>query len=757
MRNELFYYKSAEDFKEALVLGNGRLGVTVYGGINEDVYALNDDTLWSGYPRDFNRDSRSAFHTLKEKLLANDVDTAEKMAYESLYGGWGQCYLPAGSLIISGNYDEVTDYKRTLSLDTAIHTVQLDGITREIFASNPDDVICIRYDSTVVLPPLTITLRSALRPRLYSENQTLFLEGEAPGDGIPCYYNFEHPHLYDGNPDNWMKTDYYRYSENPAEKGMRYGIGVRVQTNGVVAYTNDNIQIENASWLTVYLTIRTSFAGYQCHPYTEGAEYKNRIRDTLDRSVQESYITLKNRHLQDYQRLFKRLSFEIEGGREGLPTDERLTAHTEIPDPGLYALMYQYGRYLLIASSRPGTQAANLQGIWNVLLAPPWSCNYTTNINLQMNYWGACGANLAECCDPLHQLIYEAAEAGKRTAHELFDADGFCLNHNIDLWRITHPVGSWRPDGAAFAYFPLAGAWLTRHLYEYYLETDDMAFLNGNAYDAIMNSARFCDSMLTDYQDQLIFCPGVSPENWYLKDGKMHGLAPYSAMCQSIVRDAFEICIACCRITGRDLEYAAYLKERLERIPWLAIGTDGRILEWDTEQTECDPTHRHLSHLYSFYPAHKVHDPALLEACRKSLDVRGDESTGWSSAWKMCLWAILGDGNRALALGNRLIRYKDTSEEGFHGGTYPNLLCSCPPFQIDANFGILAAINEMMVQIQDEQIRLLPALPDLWKTGYVQGLRIHGHTIDIAWKDGQITYSSITPHGKIGSTENGAN
>ncbi len=710
--NKLFYLKSAADFCEAILLGNGRIGVTAYGGVNEDVYALNDDTLWSGYPRRPYKNTAEDFKKVKELVLAGKEADAEALFVNKISDRWSQCYLPAGNIVIKGDYGEIANYKRALSLDTACYTVEFDGYRREAFVSYPDDVVCIRYEGR--LPRLEISLNGVLKPKTYCENGTLFLEGEAPGDGLPEYIKDVETH--------------YVYSDDPAKKGMRYGIGVRVKTDGRVT---DGFTVIGASWCEIYVAVKTSFAGYDRHPYLDGIDYKSVITKTLDRACQKTYDKLKLEHIADYSKLFDRVSLEIEGGRDDLPTDERLLAHQHTPDPSLYALVYQFGRYLTISSSRKGTQATNLQGIWNVLPTPPWSSNYTVNINTQMNYWGTLGANLAECCEPLNRFVCELADAGKTTAKDFFGADGFCANHNVDIWRITHPVGEWSSSSVQWGYFPLAAAWLTRHLYEYYLDTKDKAFLNGEAFDAIMGSARFCDSMLEEIDGSLVFTPATSPENRYVKDGKKLAFTTYSAMYQSIVRDAFEICIAVCDITGRDTEYARYLEKRLESIPWLALTADGRIAEWDCDFEEADPRHRHISHLYSFYPAKKVSDPVLLEACKKSLDVRGDRSTGWSSAWKLCMWAYLGENDRALALCDEVMNPVSDRGMNMHdgGGLYPNLLCAHPPFQIDGNFGFVAGINEILTAFYEGKA----ALPALWKSGKVKGLRINGKTVDFEW------------------------
>ena len=683
--------------------------------MDEDVYALNDDTLWSGYPKKYERSAADDFKKLKELVKNGDIDKAEELFFKNIAGFWSQCYLPAGNLVIKGDYGDVTHYRRTLCLDTAIHTVEFNSITRTAFASYPDDVICIRYEGK--LPELSISFDGILKPKTYIKDGILFLEGEAPGDGAPSY----------------VKTpEHYSYSDEPQKRGMRYGLGAALKTDGEVCGGT----VKNATWLEIYVSAKTSFAGYDRHPYTDGIDYIPIIEKTLKNALCLTYDEIKARHIADYSALFSRVTLEIEGGRPDLPTNERLELHKKTPDPSLYALLYQFGRYLTIASSREGSQPTNLQGIWNVLPYAPWSGNYTVNINTQMNYWGTLGANLSECCEPLNRFVCELAEAGKATAKSIFGADGFCVNHNVDLWRITHPVGEWSGSSAQWGYFPLAGAWLTRHLYEYYLDTKDTDFLNGKAYEAIIDSARFCDSMLEDMDDELVFTPATSPENRYVKDGKQLALAPYSAMYQSIVRDALEICITVCDITGRDTDYARYLEKRLKNIPWLSLASDGRVAEWDSDYKETDPHHRHISHLYSFYPAKKVKDPALLDACKKSLDTRGDRSTGWSSAWKLCLWAYLNDNERALKLCDELMTLVTDRGTDMHsgGGVYPNLLCAHPPFQIDGNFGYVAGIGEMLEGIYKGR----SDIPRLWKSGRVNGIRIDGRTVKFRWKDGKI-------------------
>lgn len=729
---KLFYLNPAENKDEALPLGNGRIGAMLYGGVSEDVYTLNDDTLWSGYPRDrINPMASSCLEDVRKLISEDKLRAAQDLAEQRMYGSWGQSYLPAGRLTVSTDHNEFSDYKRTLSLDEAVHTVEYStrslSCKREAFISCPDDVMCIRYSGSSNLS-LHIGLDSKLKFNTFCENGMLFLEGEAPGDCVPSYIK---------------SKEKARYSDVSSLRAMTFTILVQVRTDGGKTVCRDKkIFVDNARAVEIYLTIRTSFSGYNRHPYLEGINHKEKCLDVMAKIRDMSFDVIKKRHIDDYSNLYHRLELDLGNGFDDVPSDRRLADFSQNKnDLSLYKLMYQYGRYLLISCSRPGTQPANLQGIWNEELAAPWSCNYTTNINVQMNYWGALGSALAECCQPLHKMIYELKESGTQTAREHYSASGFCVHHNVDLWRITSPMGAWGLNTTKYAYFPLAGAWLTRHLFEYYSYTLDKEFLGGSAYEAIKASVQFCDDMLVeDESGKLIFSPATSSENMFVYNGENCSLSKSSAMFQSIVRDAFEIFVKCSDILDRDREYADYISKRLKRIAWLEIGSKGQILEWDREFHESDIHHRHLSHLYALYPAKMIHTKPLKQACRRSIELRGDAGTGWSCAWKICLWAMLGDGNRALSLIDRLMTPVRECQVNYSGGgTYPNFLNAHPPFQIDGSLGLLAGINEMLAQCENDKLILLPALPDKWSLGFVKGLQVSGgYTVDLSWQNGEL-------------------
>lgn len=735
--NKLFYLKPAQDNTQTLPLGNGHIGAMLYSGVKEDIYALNDDTLWSGYPKDTDNPLSSAYlEKIRQLTNQGKYLDAQKTAERWMYGSWGQSYLPTGNLRVTLDHDGYDSYKRILSLDNAVHTVEYinNGVNyfREAFISYPDDIMCIRYTANGASLSMNIAVDSKLKNTVKVLDGMLILEGQAPGDCVPEYM---------------QAKEKVRYNNTAALQGMRYEILVYVLTDtGTVSSGDGSLAVSDAHTVQIYISVNTSFKSFDTHPYLEGADCHKKCSLTMKRAVKKSFEALKRRHIKDYRGLFCRLELDLGKGFDGEPSDKRLYEFKNRPDDlSLYSLMYQYGRYLLISSSRPGTQPANLQGIWNEQLPAPWSCNYTTNINVQMNYWGALGANLAECCTPLNEMIGQLAQNGQKTAKTHYGADGFCVHHNTDLWRMTSPVGSWGGGTTRYAYFPLAGAWLTRHLYEYYMYTLDRKFLDEYAYGLIKMSAAFCDSMLVEDGEKLIFSPAASPENMFVVDGQKCAMSKYSAMYQSIVIDAFNIFLQCSEILDRDTEYADYIRERLKNVQFLEIGSSGQILEWDRQFIESDPHHRHLSQLYALYPAKMIDSKELADACRRSLELRGDEGTGWSCVWKMCLWACLNDGNRALSLLDRLMTPVITDQINFKGGgTYPNLLNAHPPFQIDGSLGLVAGINEMLARFENGAIILLPALADKWKNGSVRGLKVDGgYTVDLKWTEGVLKYAYI--------------
>jgi len=740
----LWYNHPAAHWNEALPLGNGRIGAMVFGGAEREILCLNEDTIWSGYPTFHNQPhARAALQQAKQLTASGNYLEAQQLLERDFTSKPTEHYLPLGNLTLAfAPLCEVSGYRRTLDLKTAVHTVTFSAqdvqYTRETLISAPDQVIAIRL--TASQPgniTFSATLTSQLKTTCSVEGSRLILDGICPSTSLQRGLNQAHAK--------------YCYEEDPAKQGIRFRAILSVQQEGgSLQQTENGLLVQNAHAATLYFAVRTSFNGWNRLPSLNGKPFREPCLQDILQAEQRGFDAVRAAHLADYQALYDRTELVLPASDcSTAPTDQRLIRHAAgEADPALYALLFHYGRYLTIAASRSGTQPMNLQGIWNHLMNPPWSSNYTININTEMNYWPTLSANLAECCEPLLTMLQDLRESGSRTAQAFYGAPGFCSHHNTDLWRLTTPVGNGQPGCGVYAFWQMSSGWLMRHAYEYWRYTGDADYLTRSLLPLLRDCAAFYLDQLEPIGDgTLILRTTTSPEhNFRLPDGSCCAVADWTTMTQSIVRDVFEMALEAAQAAGADGDDLQAIAAALPRLHGFEPTKTGAIREWNEDFTPGELHHRHLSHLYGLYPAQQIL-PGTPEAdwARQTLLERGDQGTGWSLGWKINFWARLRDGEHALQLLDlQLMPCENDARYPTPGGSYPNLLDAHPPFQIDGNFGACSGILQMLLQGDAEHPDFLPALPSSWDSGSLRGARLPGgKTVDLQWKHGKLEQANI--------------
>ena len=732
----LTFKEPAKCWTEAFPLGNGTIGAMVYGNPADEVIMLNHESLWSGYPVNYHNEEAYKYLPKVRQLLKEGKEyDAQRMMEEHMAGRFTESFMPAGNIRIKqfGKIG-VDDYERRLDMEKAQVCWQCGHSAKKqegrCFINQPHQTLVYEINGKGM--NLEISLNSVLKYRLWGTHNCLCLTGRAPSHVVPHY---------------WESRDPVKYANTAAKKGMQYGIMISVKTDGDIFNHEEKIIIQNAARVTLYVNIETSFNGFEKHPELEGKDFKNILKIRNAKAFVLNSEELFQEHLQEYQPLYCRNKLELTA-----PEEEK-----QLPkEQALAVLVYHFGRYLLLSSSRKCQEPANLQGIWNREIRPYWSCNYTTNINVEMNYWPAEVCGLSECVEPLIKMISETAQDGYETAKIHYGCKGWTMHHNVDIWRKAIPAGADEPayGFGTSLFWCMAGGWMCRHLWEHYLFTQDTEFLKNTAKPLIEGSVDFyLDWMVKKKDGNYTTCPATSPENSFLtENGKKCSITSGSTMDHLIMRDTFQYYLKMYELLEKecDIEDKARFWEvrtRLEHLPLPECDKEGKILEWEEEKYPAEPGHRHHSPLYGVYPADIITEDnkkvwqGSYEFLEWKLKNKSSES-GWSLAWTLCLLARM----------KKEIEFEEKLKKFLKGSLYPNLFTLHPPlsekewevFQIDAVFGYTAAVAECMIQSHKGKIEILPCLPTSWKNGSVQGIHARGgYVLNIFWKNGKLTKVEI--------------